>query len=214
MFPVAFHLTPDFKVEMNKDLLDSAEQTKDDPQTIVYKIKQNAIWSDDTPVSADDFIYLWKNCNGSIKTNDVAGDHRLRPDGERHRLRQRQDGDGRLQEARSATGSRCSPAGPTSCPPTTWRSSRVAGTPGWTRTPRRSPRPAGSRSRNWTQGESLTLVRNDKYFGPKANLDSIVFRFLPESTTQPAALQNNEVDLIYPQPQLDQVDPGQGSCPT
>jgi peptide/nickel transport system substrate-binding protein len=32
-----------------------------------------------------------------------------------------------------------------------------------------------------------------------------VVRFLPESTTQPAALQNNEVDLIYPQPQLDQV---------
>jgi glutathione transport system substrate-binding protein len=32
-----------------------------------------------------------------------------------------------------------------------------------------------------------------------------VFRFLPESTTQPAALQNNEVDLIYPQPQLDLV---------
>ena len=32
-----------------------------------------------------------------------------------------------------------------------------------------------------------------------------MFRFLPESTTQPAALQNNEVDLIYPQPQLDQV---------
>jgi peptide/nickel transport system substrate-binding protein len=58
---------------------------------------------------------------------------------------------------------------------------------------------------NYTQGQSLTLVRNDKYWGPKAHLDSIVFRFLPESTTQPAALQNNEVDLIYPQPQLDQV---------
>ena len=48
---------------------------------------------------------------------------------------------------RSATGSRCSPRAPTSCPPTTWRSSRAAGTPGWTRTPRTSPRPAGSRSR-------------------------------------------------------------------
>jgi peptide/nickel transport system substrate-binding protein len=57
----------------------------------------------------------------------------------------------------------------------------------------------------WEQGQSLTLIRNDKYFGPKAHLDSVVFRFLPESTTQPAALQNNEVDLIYPQPQLDLV---------
>jgi peptide/nickel transport system substrate-binding protein len=39
MYPVAFHLTPDFKVVMNQDLLDSAEQTSENPQTIVYKIK-------------------------------------------------------------------------------------------------------------------------------------------------------------------------------
>jgi ABC-type transport system substrate-binding protein len=26
----------------------------------------------------------------------------------------------------------------------------------------------------WEQGQSLTLARNDKYFGPKAHLDSIV----------------------------------------
>ena len=58
---------------------------------------------------------------------------------------------------------------------------------------------------NWTQGQSLTMVRNDRYYGKKAHLDSVVVRFLPESTTQPAALQNNQVDLIYPQPQLDQV---------
>ena len=58
VFPVAFNLTPDFKVEMNEDLLESAEQTSEDPQTVVYKIKQNAVWSDDTPISADDFIYL------------------------------------------------------------------------------------------------------------------------------------------------------------
>src|SRR4029450_13021319 len=64
--------------------------------------------------------------------------------------------------------------------------------------------------KDYTQGQSLTLVRNDKYWGPKAHLDSIVFRFLPESTTQPAAMQNNEVDLIYPQPQLDQVQQVKG----
>jgi hypothetical protein len=35
---------------------------------------------------------------------------------------------------------------------------------------------------DYTPGQSLTLVRNDRYWGPKAHLDSIVFRFLPEST--------------------------------
>jgi peptide/nickel transport system substrate-binding protein len=72
IFPKAFHLTPDFKVALNEELLDSAEQTSEDPQTVVHKIKQNAVWSDGTPVSADDFIYLRKNLNGTIKSNDVS----------------------------------------------------------------------------------------------------------------------------------------------
>lgn len=58
--------------------------------------------------------------------------------------------------------------------------------------------------------DSLTLVRNDAYFGPKAPLDSVVFRFLPESTTQPDALRNSEVQMIYPQPQLDLVSQVEG----
>jgi peptide/nickel transport system substrate-binding protein len=204
MFPVAFHLTPDFKVEMNKDLLDSAEQTIDDPQTIVYKITQNASWSDGTPVSADDFIYLWKNTNGTIKTNDVAGTTGY-------------------DQMKSVTGS---DNGKTvtvvyRTPFRDWKSMFASGTyilpahymekqpGGWNtgldKNPENIPSAGWFKIQKWTQGESLTLVRNDKYFGQKSNLDSMVFRFLPESTTQPAALQNNEVDLIYPQPQLDQV---------
>ena len=72
MFPFTFHAQPDFTVKMDDAFLDSAEQTSEDPQTVVYKIKQAAVWSDGTPISADDFIYLWKNLNGTIKDNDVA----------------------------------------------------------------------------------------------------------------------------------------------
>src|ERR671928_229814 len=45
MFPFTFHAQPDFTVKMDDAFLDSAEQTSEDPQTIVYKIKQEAIWS-------------------------------------------------------------------------------------------------------------------------------------------------------------------------
>ncbi len=72
MFPQAFHAQPDFTVKMDDAFLDSAEQTSEDPQTIVYKIKQDAVWSDDTPITADDFIYFWEQQNGTIKDNDVA----------------------------------------------------------------------------------------------------------------------------------------------
>jgi len=151
--------------QQGADGLGRADQHR--PQTIVYKIKQEAVWSDGTPVSSDDG-----------KTVTVVFSE----------------------------------------PFTDWKSlfygllpaeymAKVPG--GWNtgldKSPEKIPVNGPYAVSAWEQGQSLTLARNDKYFGPKAHLDSIVFRFLPESTTQPAALQNNEVDLIYPQPQLDLV---------
>ncbi len=140
-----FHPHPDFTVKINDEFLDSAEQTSEDPQTVVYKIKQNAVWSDGTPVSADDFIYLWENCNGTNKDNDVAsttGYDQIESVDRAPTTARRSPSSTRT---RSPTGSR--PRSPTSCRPTTSRRSRAAGTPAWTRTPRRSPRPARSSSR-------------------------------------------------------------------
>ena len=64
-------------------------------------------------------------------------------------------------------------------------------------------RPCLSDSSN--PGKDLTLAPNDKYWGKRANLDQVVYRFISDSAQQVPALQNKEVDLIYPQPQLDAV---------
>jgi peptide/nickel transport system substrate-binding protein len=201
MFPFTFHAQPDFTVKMDDAFLDSAEQTSEDPQTIVYKIKQEAIWSDDTPITADDFTYFWKQQNGTIKDNDVATTTGY-------------------DQIKSVEGS---DNGKTvtvvfKTPFADWKGLFTGILPahyvqkqpgGWNTGLDKNPEkiPVGSwfKVENYTQGQSLTLARNDKYWGTKTHLDTVVFRFLPESTTQPAALQNNEVDLIYPQPQLDQV---------
>jgi peptide/nickel transport system substrate-binding protein len=201
VYPQPFHTQPDFTVKMDDALLDSAEQTSDNPQTVVYKIKPDAVWSDGTPITADDFIYMWKQQNGSIKSNDVASTTGY-------------------DQVKSVTGS---DNGKTvtmvfKTPFADWKGMYTNIVPahyiqkqsgGWNtgldKNPEKIPSGGPYKVSNYTPGQSLTLVRNDKYWGPKAHLDSIVFRFLPESTTQPAALQNNEVDLIYPQPQLDQV---------
>jgi peptide/nickel transport system substrate-binding protein len=204
MFPVAFHLTPDFKVVMNEDLLDSAEQTSEDPQTVVYKIKQAAVWSDGVPVSADDFIYLWKNLNGTIKDNDVSGttgyDQIQSVEGSDNGKTVTVVFKTPFADWKSlfASGNFIVPSHYISKQPGGWNT-------GLDKNPEKFPSAGWFKVQNYTQGQSLTMVRNDKYWGKKSNLDSLVVRFLPESTTQPAALQNNEVDLIYPQPQLDQV---------
>ena len=52
-------------------------------------------------------------------------------------------------------------------------------------------------------GQSLTLERNDAYWGTPGNADKIVFRLIADATAQPQALQNEEVQIISPQPNPD-----------
>ena len=56
---------------------------------------------------------------------------------------------------------------------------------------------------DWVAGQSLTLERNDAYWGTPGNADSIVFRLVADATAQPQALQNEEVQIISPQPNPD-----------
>jgi len=57
---------------------------------------------------------------------------------------------------------------------------------------------------SWVKQNAITLVRNDNYTSPPADaentgpayLDSIVWRFIPESASRYAALQAGEVDVI------------------
>ena len=202
MYPSAFHSQPDFTVKLNDEFLDSAEQTSEDPQTIVYKIKQNAIWSDDTPVTADDFIYFWENLNGTIKDNDVASTTGY---DQIESVEGSDNGKTVTVVFKTPFADWKSHVLPASCPSHYIKERPGGWNTGLDKEPEKIPSAGWFKVESYTAGQSLTLVRNDKYFGAKANLDSVVFRFLPESTTQPAALQNNEVDLIYPQPQLDQV---------
>jgi ABC-type transport system substrate-binding protein len=84
------------------------------------------------------------------------------------------------------------------------------------RHPQQIPSGGPFRIAGYAEGQSLTLERNPRYWGPPAHLDRIVFRFLADSAAQADALHNGEVDVIWPRPQLDVVHtvqrlPGVGS---
>jgi peptide/nickel transport system substrate-binding protein len=57
-------------------------------------------------------------------------------------------------------------------------------------------------SGGWQRGRQLTLQANPKYWGPKAKLAKLVYRFLPDTNTTAEQIRGGEVDVIYPQPQL------------
>ena len=47
----------------------------------------------------------------------------------------------------------------------------------------------------WDAGREIVLARNDEYWGPKAYLDKIVIRIIPDYTTALTALKAGEIDL-------------------
>jgi peptide/nickel transport system substrate-binding protein len=201
-YPSVFNIHPDFTVQLDSNFMDSAELTNEDPQTVVYKIKQEAAWSDGTPVTAEDFIWWWQNCNETNKKADCVSTTGYKD------IQSVKGSDGgktvttvyknKFADWKALFSQYIIPAHYGKKQPGGWNT-------GFDKNPEKIPSAGPYVVADYTQGQSLTLKRNDKYWGPKAHLDSIVFRYLTESTAQPAALQNNEVDMMYGQPQLDQV---------
>lgn len=48
----------------------------------------------------------------------------------------------------------------------------------------------------WKKGNQVTLIRNDEYWGNKARLDKVTFRFIGDPQAQAAALKSGGVDAI------------------
>jgi len=48
----------------------------------------------------------------------------------------------------------------------------------------------------WQPNDHITLERSDAYWGPKASLDRIVFRVMPEESARMIALHTGEVDMV------------------
>jgi ABC-type transport system substrate-binding protein len=59
--------------EMDPTLLTSAEVTSQNPFTVTYKIRPEAQWTDNAPIAADDFWYLWRQMVSQPGVVDPAG---------------------------------------------------------------------------------------------------------------------------------------------
>lgn len=58
----------------------------------------------------------------------------------------------------------------------------------------------------WDKGVSITLVPNPGYWGEKPKLDKVIFQFVGDTAATFAAFKAGQVQMIYPQPQLDAVE--------
>lgn len=210
--PRTFITAPDLTVAMNNELLDSVKVTSTYPETIVYKIKPNAVWSDGTPITADDFVYNWKVQNG----RDCPGCAAASTAG--------------YDQIKSVVGA---DSGKTvtvtfNKPFMDWKKLWGSGSPlypahlaaqhGDLKTPQglaasftwfatTVPTYSGGPFQidNVSNNESITLVPNPKWYGSRPALDSVTYRMITDADRERTALQNHQVQVIYPQPQVDQV---------
>lgn len=79
VLPSSFRPVPDpatptgSRWEMDPTLLVSAEVTNQNPFTVTYKIRPEASWTDNAPIAADDFWYLWRQMVSQPGVVDPAG---------------------------------------------------------------------------------------------------------------------------------------------
>jgi ABC-type transport system substrate-binding protein len=174
------------------------------PQRVTFYLRKNAKWSDGVPVTGKDWKFTWQTA-----VNPKYKDH-IDPLG--------------WQDIKSVTGNKYVVKVTFKRNFAPWRGlfnyvlpqHALAGTDMLTVwndcicNPKKGNAPIGDGPfllTKFDRGAGITLQRNTRgWYGPKAKLDSIVFRFITNTNSEIQAIRSGEVDAIYPQPQLALAD--------
>ncbi|MBO0825439.1 MAG: ABC transporter family substrate-binding protein, partial [Actinobacteria bacterium] len=200
IWPTTFVPTNTLSLQLNTDFVTSAKQTSTSPQTIVYQINPKAVWSDGTPINADDFIYAWQSQSGDPQFKDVGG----KP--------YEPASTAGYNQIKSVTGSN---GGKTvtvvfSKPFGDWKSlfsdvmpAHIAKTAGFNngfQTFNAAVKVSGGpfEIQSYAKGQSLIEVPNSKWWGAPPKLSKLVFRIFADENQIPPAMQNSEVDAAAP----------------
>lgn len=190
LMPRAFRATPDGKLLLDTDYLVSAKMTASFPQTITYVIQPAATWSDGTPITWRDFEAQWKVLSGSnpafqavnaVGYDEIASVTRGVDD--KQAVVTFKDNFGEWQGL-------FNPLYPAST-----NSNPAVFNSGWLRQVPTSAGPFKFQEVNPTSN-TVTLVRNDAWWGPRAKLDRIIYKVY-DPAKLPDGLATNDIDF-YP----------------
>ncbi|GII00416.1 ABC transporter family substrate-binding protein [Planobispora takensis] len=203
------------------------EKTSDDPLTVKYTINPNAVWSDGTPIDCDDLMLAWAANSGKIKGFSSAGttgwELTSTPDCEKGGKEVTHTYSEPFADWHGALYSvgQIMPAHVVEKKGNISEDELIAAVKdgdakklaeaikfyndGWVMkgtllSEDLIPSSGPYKLSKWDAGQSLTFAANDKYWGAnKAATPTIVERFIALDQ-QAQALQNGEVNIVYPQP--------------
>ena len=194
--PRSFDLTPDGK-QVPSILLDGEPKLETSPkQKVTYKISSKAVWSDNTPITSADYKYTWEQIANGTDIYDKTGYKDI--------------------ESVDATDPKTAVV--------TFKN-KYAGWKdlfgGFYGIYPKHLLPADEKGRNaamkdgykwsggpwvidtWTKGQEVVLTPNPNYYGKKANVDKVVFKFITDTAAESQAYKTGQIAMFYPQAQLE-----------
>jgi peptide/nickel transport system substrate-binding protein len=175
---------------LKKEYVESVELTASDPkQVVTYRINPKAIWYDGTPITVADFQAQWKALNGSNPAYRVASTQGYDKIENVAKGRDEREVVVTYKTKYADWRALFSPLYPasTSVDPNVFND-------GWREKPLTTAGPFKLDSIDKT-AKTITLVRNERWWGRRAKLDRIIYRVI-DPDAQVDALANGEIDLI------------------
>lgn len=197
VWPSAFYTGTDGTFSLDTSLLSAVSEVSTNPQTVVYQINPQAVWSDGTPITYRDFAYNWQAQSGKAAFSDVGYTPFTPAD------------EAGYDDIASVKGSPVHPYTVTvtfSASYPDWRSlfsylvpahiARLVGFDSGFTDPVADLVSGGPYVVSEMQeGYSLEIVRNARYWGTPANLASITYYFTTGAAETVDALAAGELDV-------------------
>lgn len=191
-----WRLTPDYEYELL--LLAEEPVVTEDPFTVTYTLREDAEWSDGTPITAKDIEFTWR-----VKTNPELDIF--------NRSGYEDITDAEIIDDKTITFTFEEPFAP-------WQTlfsshadvilpSHVLEGENLAKVWQDDIEVASGpfKWESWERGQQITLTRNENYWGDQPAIEEIIFRFIEESGTIVQQLRSGEIDMAAPQPQIELV---------
>jgi peptide/nickel transport system substrate-binding protein len=176
-------------------------------QVVTYNINPKAIWYDGAPITWEDFHWQWRARNGTNPAYQISSSSGYSEIENVARGRDDREVVVTFKNRYADWQNLFSPFYPAS----TNRSPEIFND-GWRARPLTTAGPFKFGSIDLT-AKTVTLVRNEKWWGAPAKLDSIIFRAI-DSDAQIDALANGEIDLLDIGPDVNKYTRARGIAGT
>lgn len=230
VLPYFSYVDPNGVVQRNEEF-GTFEKVSDNPLTVEYTIAEEAAWSDGTPITARDWYLYFASQSGKFEgftpasTSGVEHIQTPTEDGDSKtftavydvsfgdwettiasqntaflpaHIVEQQTGIDIVAAVRDNDAEALRKAGDF------WDTRWSGFAPGQLPDPALMPSGGPYALGEWQAGQSITLVPNEKYWGTKPSNGGITIRFIAQEA-QVQALENGDVDVIEPQPNVDMI---------